>query len=682
MKLSTLLKQMLFASILFLALQACTKGDDNSPNTDDDVTTDDDGTGTDDDGMGNTVNLVEFVSENSDLSLLEAAVVQADLTTTLSGDGPFTLFAPTDLAFQSLLDELGDSFAAIADFDEAEELELLSDILKYHVVNGNIFSTDLNPGSVSTLLEGETIEVIADGNSFVLGDATELNADLIDVDNAVTNGVVHLIDKVLLTQDILNTVAQLLAPDLVQVVTDRAELNLLEEAVVKAGLVNTLSGEGPYTLFAPTDSAIQDLFDLLGDQFNSFDDFDEAIEILLLKQIIEYHLVNQNLFSNDLNAGTLETLASGETIEIIASGDTFVIGDASDTDANILTENVAASNGVVHIIDKILVPQAAQDLIDDLNAVSGSTIKELVTETEELQLLEEALRLTGLLDTLGEEGPFTIFAPSDDVLLLLIALIGEDNLETLADFDSEFEINLLRQVLLYHVLPQELSSSELMPGTLNTLLEGSAIQVNDSEGSITLEDALPLEVDLLTTDIEASNGIIHFIDRILVPQTVIDQAAEETEDNLIELISLLEEQEIAIEALLLIWEELQEEVTETEFTFFLPSNQAFLEGFERLGVTSLNDFDTEEEIALLLEILSYHFVENQTNLASELGDGLALVTRQGENIEVVVMNGKIQLKDKTDELSSVTQADQDVLSGVVHMIDKLLLPQSVLDQLN
>ncbi len=666
--------------IFSLFIVSCGKSDDNGDSgTDDDVSTTDD----DPNGENSLPNIIELAETVDMLSSLLDAVDAADagLEEALSGDGPFTVFAPTNDAFNDLLDQLED-FESLGDFDDDTEKELLAEILKYHVVSGAAeFSTDLSDGDILETLQTETLTVNIDGSVFIQ-DKTEDLAEVVSADNDASNGVVHIINKILLPQAVLDALFP--KPSIVELVVEMEELSLLEEAVLKAELDDDLSAEGPFTLFAPTNTAIEELFELLGDSFNSFDDFDNIVELEILKQILEYHVVPGNITSADLAPGTQATLLSDESIEIIASGDTFVIGDASDVDANLLNIDNLGSNGVVHIIDKILIPQEVQDFLDTLNPddpTSGiPTIRELVESSEEFSFLKEALELTGLLETLGEEGPYTVFAPTNDTINLLFGLLGE-SLSSLEDFDLDFEIDLLRQVLSYHVLPEVVASSDLAVGNVNTLLPEDQLGIGFEDGDFFLQDAIGLNVDILITDIPAGNGVIHTIDRILVPQSVIDTLVSEAESTLLALLEELDDLDLCLSAFIMVRDEFEDAIHE-EFTFFLPTNQAFLELFDELDeIDSLADFDTEEELRLLGEILAYHFIEGNKATSSDLFDQQELLTLQGETLNINIDNN-VYILDKTEVPSKVTSPDTEILNGVVHIIDKVLLPQEVLEQLS
>jgi len=153
-----------------------------------------------------TPNYVQLAQSVDDLSSLVAALIQADagLVGVLSGDGPFTVFAPTNDAFAALLDQLGPDYNSLADFDTAEEKALLAKILTYHVVSGAAaLSTDLTDGMTVTTVQGEDLKINLTGG-VKIDDATDTDANVTTADAMASNGVVHIIDKVLLPQEALD----------------------------------------------------------------------------------------------------------------------------------------------------------------------------------------------------------------------------------------------------------------------------------------------------------------------------------------------------------------------------------------------------------------------------------------------------------------------------------------------
>jgi uncharacterized surface protein with fasciclin (FAS1) repeats len=183
-------------------------------------------------------------------------------------------------------------------------------------------------------------------------------------DAKASNGVVHIINKVLLPQEVVDALG-LSTPNIVELAQSVPDLSSLVAALIQAdaGLVGVLSGDGPFTVFAPTNDAFAALLDQLGPDYNSLADFDTAEEKALLAKILTYHVVSgAAALSTDLTDGMTVTTVQGEDLKINLTGG-VKIDDATDTDANVTTADAMASNGVVHIIDKVLLPQEALDAL-------------------------------------------------------------------------------------------------------------------------------------------------------------------------------------------------------------------------------------------------------------------------------------------------------------------------------
>ncbi|MCL4130415.1 UNVERIFIED_CONTAM: hypothetical protein GTU68_017449 [Idotea baltica] len=305
-------------------------------------------------------NIVETAQATDILSNLVAALLKADendnsnLVGTLSGDGPFTVFAPTNEAFTNLLAGL-DGYDSLEDFDTPEKRELLGSILTYHVVAAQAMSSDLSNGQSIATVQGENVIINIDG------DATDMKANVVAADVMASNGVVHIIDKVLLPQEVLDA----LKPNIVELAQSVDDLSLLVDALIQAdaGLVEVLSGAGPFTVFAPTNEAFGNLLEVLGDDYNSLADFDTEAEKDILAKILTYHVVSgAKVLSTDLTDGQEIETVQGANVTISIHDDVFV-NDATDSMATVTMADVTASNGVVHVINKVLLPQEVLDLL-------------------------------------------------------------------------------------------------------------------------------------------------------------------------------------------------------------------------------------------------------------------------------------------------------------------------------
>ena len=312
---------------------------------------------------GDIPNIVETAQGVDLLSSLVAALTKADenpsinLIQTLSGDGPFTVFAPTNDAFDALFASL-DGYSSLADFDTDAKKEFLAKILSYHVVAGAVSAASLQEGQNVTTVQGEDL-VFSLGGGVRISDATDTQARVLTPDITTSNGIVHLIDKVLVPQEVLDTL--LPQSTIVDIALATESVSILKDAVIKTFLDDTLNSAGPFTVFAPTNDAFVALLNQLGENYNSLDDFDTTEELSMLSRILLYHVVLDDVRSTELSAGSVPTALADNSLEVIASGQSFVIGDATDANATIVSVDIIASNGVIHLIDKVLLPQAAID---------------------------------------------------------------------------------------------------------------------------------------------------------------------------------------------------------------------------------------------------------------------------------------------------------------------------------
>ena len=286
----------------------------------------------------NTVVDIIFGSPNH--LLLAGAVVASGLAETLSGDGPFTVFAPTDSAFALLPEGLVETLLE----DPSGQL---TTILMHHVYGGSALSTDLSDGMMVTTLAGTELEVEIDTNGVYIGGAMVVIADL-----TADNGVVHVIDAVLVPVEDTTTV--------VDIIVGSPNHTTLAAAVGAAGLVETLSGDGPFTVFAPTDAA----FALLP----------EGLVATLLEDptgqlttILTHHVYAGSANSIDLYDGMMVPTIAGGALEVAIDFTGVYIDNAMVTVADIET-----SNGVVHVIDAVLIPEEGLSIEESL-AIENQT---------------------------------------------------------------------------------------------------------------------------------------------------------------------------------------------------------------------------------------------------------------------------------------------------------------------
>jgi transforming growth factor-beta-induced protein len=255
---------------------------------------------------------------------LAAALGAADLVGALKGAGPFTVFAPTDEAFAKL------PAGTVENLLKPENKAKLAAILTYHVVSGKVMAADVVKIKGAASLNGQRIDVKVDGGA-VSVDASKV----VKTDIACSNGVIHVVDTVLMP-----------ATENIPAVADKAgKFKTLLAAVKAAGLVETLSGPGPFTVFAPTDEAFAKipaatLADLLKPENKA-----------KLASILTYHVVSGRVYSEAAVAAKSAKTVQGGSVTIKAND-----AGAFVNDAKIIATDVDASNGVIHIIDSVIMP--------------------------------------------------------------------------------------------------------------------------------------------------------------------------------------------------------------------------------------------------------------------------------------------------------------------------------------
>ncbi len=414
-------------------------------------------------------------------------------------------------------------------------------------------------------------------------------------------------------------------PDsVVEVITGSDNHTTLAAAVSAAGLVQTLQGTGPFTVFAPTDAAFAAL--PAGTVATLLEDPEGALTDILLYHVVGSKVMSASL-SNDMKAPTLY----GEDLTITITGGNVFINDARVTVADIETKN-----GVVHVIDAVLIPEEEE----------AGTIVEIASSENDFMTLVAALGLfSDLVAALDGEGDFTVFAPTNEAFAALLDAIGQTDLENIPE-------SVVRDILEYHVITTAVFSGDLTSGDVTTI-GGESISVDISDGVL-----LNGNVNVTSADIEASNGVIHVIDGVLVPPSIapvvgtIVAPAFFNKDFSTLVAAVLAADEDILSVLL----------GDGPFTLFAPTNAAF----EAAGITSLPDGAT------LSAVLKYHVLSGEFQ-AADLPSGSAPVETLG---------GKFYLSNNGSEgvfingTTEVVATDIQGSNGVVHVIDKTLLPPS------
>jgi len=428
-----------------------------------------------------TGTIVDVASGDDRFSTLVAALGAADLVGALSGEGPFTVFAPTNAAFDLIASGTIDSLLA--------DQEKITNLLKQHVVDGEVNSAAAyaaNGTTVTTLSMAEigvNINTTTDALSFGA-------ANIIQTDIHTTNGIIHVIDAVILDDAELpvNT------GSIVDIALSNPEFSTLVTALTAADLVGTLADlDGEFTVFAPTNAAFDNL------PAGTLDSL--LADTATLRQILLYHVFGGNVLSDSaINiARSMENTVPMKND--VSAALSFVDNMLFVNGANVSAANITAENGVIHVIDNVILPPAMTEPTMNIAEIA-------VSMPETFSTLVAALTAADLVDTVSDEtAVFTVFAPTNDAF----ADIDADVLDALlADTEA------LSAVLLTHVVGEaSLSSVDAYSQNGKSLNTASGemidVKVDAETGALMIGGAT-----VVIKDVQATNGTIHVIDTVIM----------------------------------------------------------------------------------------------------------------------------------------------------------------------
>ncbi|MBO6513852.1 MAG: fasciclin domain-containing protein [Phycisphaerales bacterium] len=273
-------------------------------------------------GESKKADIIDTALAAGSFNTLAAALTEADLVGALKGDGPFTVFAPTDEAFSKLPKGTVESLL------KPENRDQLISILTYHVVPGEFDAKHVLGSDALKTLNGQRASVNADKG--MIG-----NASIIKTDIECSNGIIHVIDEVIMPA----------SSSILETATSAGSFSTLAAAIDAAGLTDALSGEGPFTVFAPTDAAFAKL------PAGTVETLLKPENVEMLRSILLYHVVEGRVYSDDaINAEKAETL-QGTKISIKETKKGVMINNAT-----VQTANIDTTNGVIHVIDTVILP--------------------------------------------------------------------------------------------------------------------------------------------------------------------------------------------------------------------------------------------------------------------------------------------------------------------------------------
>jgi len=417
--------------------------------------------------------IADVTATDSRFGTLNQALVNTGLQATLLQSGTFTVFAPTDDAFNALATELGITRAQLL-----ADRALLTSVLQYHVLGSTVPRASVPLGRAVTPLAGGIFKVDSVGGNLVITDGRNRTSRITATDISATNGVIHVVDRVLLPPN----------RNIVQTAQSLPQFSILVEAVVAANLQGALSGTGPLTVFAPTNDAFVALLGELG-----LTKAQLLANTALLTRVLTYHVLPNRTLKADITTGQAITTLQGGTFTI---GSDLAITDSRARRAGIAGTDVLTSNGVIHVIDRVILPLPAE------------TIVQTAQSLPQFSILVEAVVAANLQGALSGTGPLTVFAPTNDAFVALLGELVLTKAQLLAT------VPLLSKVLTYHVVPGRVLRAQVPVGPAITTLQGETFTV---DSTLAITDRRGRRASITATDVFTSNGVIHVLDRVILP---------------------------------------------------------------------------------------------------------------------------------------------------------------------
>lgn len=410
--------------------------------------------------------LTDVVASSADHNQLEAALQATSLGATLRGEGPYTLFAPTDVAFE-YLGEL-----ELLTFLDPANREALTKVLRHHIVPGRLSLDALEDGQVLETLDGP-VTIRREGPIVFFGEARISGEPL-----EGTNGVAFPISLVL--RDNLDTATRLRLA---------GSLRRFTEWAARTDALETLGGAEPYTVFAPYDVA----FNHLGRP--ELDLFEAGANSDVLQRLIGLHIAPGRVVLADLPPGEDVATLGGAPLAVTATDGAFLLDGH-----RVLSGPIETANGLLYVVDDLF--------LHDLTLDQRLRIDPALTT-----FAQEVRARPALSALLSGDGPFTVFAFSDDAWNGLGSHVQDalQQPENAALFD---------RVLRVHVVPGRYEAADLTDGLVLESLEGTPLPVVRGAGSLFVGGRL-----VEATDTPAANGVLHVMDAVIPPASDLLDAA-------------------------------------------------------------------------------------------------------------------------------------------------------------
>lgn len=586
--------------------------------------------------------LIEAANEAGLTTLVTSIRAIPGLEATLQDQPALTVFAPTNDAFENALRTFGANGLndLVIKLGGAQNLQT---VLGFHVVPAVAFSRNLNEVNIFTTLAGQQLRVSSTPGAVTVTDAAGNVARVIQADVQIENGVVHVIDRVLIPS------IELPKPNLVEAATKAGLSTLLTAVTAVPGLPSALLSAQAITVFAPTNEAFAAALAV----FKAKDLNELVIKIggpANLEKVLGFHVVPAVAFSANLAATNTFTTLSGQNIIVEKVGSTVSVRDQLGRVAQVVAADIAIANGVVHVINGVMLPDLKLPTVVEAATAAGLTT------------LLNAVTAAGLGSTLLNANAITVFAPSNAAFTAALQAYKAENLNQLvAKIGGPAN---LQKLLGFHVVPAVAFASDLASTNTFTTLVGQQLTVTKTASGVVVRDALGNTANVVAADVAIKNGVVHVIDRVLLPTIELPNVVEAAQAaNLTTLLQAVTAAGLGNTLL-----------NAQSITVFAPTNAAFSALLSSFGFSSLDAMVSALGLPAVTKVLGFHVVP-ATAFSFDLASGTQMVpTLAGEMLTVTRSGNNVTVTDKTGKTYNVVVADVAIKNGVVHVIDGVVLP--------
>ncbi|MCB0648009.1 MAG: fasciclin domain-containing protein [Saprospiraceae bacterium] len=558
--------------------------------------------------QSNLYDLIKASPEHRILSLLiDLYGYDDDL---INSPVPLTIYAPTDAAFTTL-----GPYKLISILSNPEEE--IGALLGRHVVIGKFTAANIMDGQQMLTITSELLTVGLTNGVYTVNGVEVITADI-----PASNGVLNIVHEFINPTATGNTIAD--------IITTSPDHQAIASILSTSGLEDDLRGEGPFTVFAPTDAAINALDPLFVQELLA----DQAGK---LRSLLLYHITFGNFTSSSLTNNQEILMSNGQRVTITFDGDIMMVNNIPVT-----VKDIIADNGVVHSIDTVLIPE-----LDESN-----TILDIVARSPQHTILFASIALNGLDESLRSEGPITLFAPTNAAFEAMPQGLIED---ILLGGNSA-------KVLLRHITNGKVYSDSLEDFSSIVMLDGSEFIIYRNQDKLSIAEIIggdlvyPL-ANITVKDIEADNGIVHVIDAVISPiqnytlyQSLVQSSNHRILQGLVNLLGMKEDLDSP----------------DASLTLFAPTDDAFSKLPQEVIDTILNS-----DLDQVATILGYHVVPTPLSL-SELTEGFSFKSITNADLRVYKFGNVTYINN-----AKIIQGDILTNNGILHVLDDVILTPDV-----